>query len=161
MGWRRAGLVPARERFDNGHVSATAGARRSAIGWFVGGRLNYWHVGIQQLSGQCETVLARGTGQQAIVPDAVEASGQDMDQEPADKLVARQRHDLLALLPIAAIVLEPECDVALIEVDKAPVRDGDAVCIARQIGEHGLRSGEGWLGIDHPTLFADWGNVAQ
>jgi hypothetical protein len=38
------------------------------------------------------------------MPDAVEAARQDMDQKAADELVRRQRHDLLAFGPVAAIV---------------------------------------------------------
>jgi hypothetical protein len=35
------------------------------------------------------------TGEQAVMPDAVEAARQDVEQEAADELVGRQRHDLL------------------------------------------------------------------
>ena len=48
------------------------------------------------------------------------------------------------------IVLDLECDASLVERDQAAVRDGDAVGIARQIGEHRLGPGEGRLGVDEP-----------
>ena len=91
------------------------------------------------------------------MPDAVEAARQDVDQEAADELVGRQRHDLLAFSTIAAIILVPECHSGLVEADEAPVRDGNAVGVAREIGQHCLRSGKGWLGIDHPALLPDRG----
>jgi hypothetical protein len=37
--------------------------------------------------------LAGGAGKQAVMPDAVEAVGQDVDQEPADELVRGEPHD--------------------------------------------------------------------
>ena len=49
------------------------------------------------------------------------------------------------------IVLDLECDASLVERDQAAVRDGDAVGIARQIGEHRLGAGERALGIDEPA----------
>ena len=38
------------------------------------------------------------------MPDTVEAARQDVDQEAADELIRRQRHDLLAFSSRAAIV---------------------------------------------------------
>src|SRR5882672_11700840 len=45
----------------------------------------------------------------------------------------------------------------LIAVDQTAVRDGDAVRIARQIGEHGLWTRERVLGVDEPALLAERG----
>ena len=100
-------------------------------------------------------VLVGRTGEQAVMPDAVEAARQDVDQEAADELVGRQRHDLLAFGAVAAIVLVAERDAGLVEADEPPVRDGNAVRVAREIGQHRLRPGEGRLGIDHPALLPD------
>lgn len=49
-----------------------------------------------QFAGACEAGLASGAGEQAVVPDATEARRQNMQQEAADELVGRERHDLLA-----------------------------------------------------------------
>ena len=86
---------------------------------------------------------------------------QDMEQEPADKRVRCQRHDLLPLGTITAIILEPEGDASLVERDQPPVRDGDAVGVARQIGEHRFGASERRLGIDDPALLSDRRQVAQ
>ena len=48
------------------------------------------------------------------------------------------------------VVLPAERDAALVEGDEAAVGDGDAVGVARQVGEHRLGSGEGPLGVDDP-----------
>ncbi len=62
--------------------------------------------------------------------DAVEALWQDMEQEAADELVRRERHDALPLGTMAAVVLVAEGDGGLVERDQAPVGDGDPVGIA-------------------------------
>jgi hypothetical protein len=43
-----------------------------------------------------------------------------------------------------------EGDAGLVERDQPRVGDRDAVSVAGEIGEHGLRSGEGFLGVDDP-----------
>ena len=49
------------------------------------------------------------------MPDAMAAARQDVDQEAADELVRRQRHDLLAFSPVAAVILVAERHTALVE----------------------------------------------
>ena len=69
------------------------------------------------------------------MPDAMEALWQDMEQEAADELVRRERHDALPLGTIAQIVLVAEGAAGRVEGNQAPVGDGDPVGIAREIGE--------------------------
>src|SRR5271166_2374749 len=95
------------------------------------------------------------------MPDAVKAAWQDMEQEAADELVRRERHDALPLGTIAAVVLVAEGDAGFVEGEQPPVRDGDAVGIAREIGEYGLGAGERRLGIDHEPLVPDCSEVTQ
>src|SRR5882757_11445057 len=82
--------------------------------------------------------------------DAVEALRQDMDQKSADELAGSKCHDLLALATIGTIILPSEGDAGAVAGDQPAVCDGDAVGIARQIGQHGLWPAEGTLGIDDP-----------
>ncbi len=91
----------------------------------------------------------------------MEAARQDMDQEAANELVGRNRHDLLPVGADAAVVLVAEGDAALVECDQAAVRDSDAVSVARQVGEHRLGAGERRLGVNHPALLADRNKVVQ
>ena len=72
------------------------------------------------------------------MPDAVEATRQDMEQEAADELVRCERHDSLPLRTIAAVVLVAEGDAGLVERNQTVIRDGDPVGVAREIGEDGL-----------------------
>ncbi len=65
--------------------------------------------------------LRAGTGEQAVVADAVEARRQDVEQEAADELVRRERHDALPLGAVTAIVLVAEGDAGLVERDQPTV----------------------------------------
>lgn len=95
------------------------------------------------------------------MPDTVEALGQDVSQEAADKRVGSQGHYLLPVIPIAPIILEPERDAFVIERDQPSVRDRDPVGVTRQIGEHRLGASKRWLGIDDPALLPNGRYMAQ
>jgi len=105
--------------------------------------------------------LAGGTGEQAIVADAMETLGQDVEQEPTNELVGGERHDLLAVGTAAAVILKAEGDAGLVEAQEAAVRDRDPVGVARQIGEHRLWPGERRFGINHPALLPDRRQMPQ
>jgi hypothetical protein len=45
---------------------------------------------IEQLARPGDVVGTGGAGEQAVVADAVEAAGEDVDEEAADELVGRQ-----------------------------------------------------------------------
>src|SRR5271166_831760 len=158
-GWRRAmrgspGLAPAGEGLDDDHVSPAAWARRTGVE-----RL-FWHVIIgrwrdgEEFAGARETGLARRTREQPIVADAVEPARQKVEQEAANELSSAECHDLLAVRAVAAIILIAERDAGLVEGENPPVRDGDAVSVAREVGEHRFGAGERRLGVDHPAFIA-------
>ena len=89
-------------------------------------------------------------GKQTAVADAVEAVRQYVDEEAADELGAGERHDLGPLAALGAVVLPLEGDCLAIERDQPAVGDGDAMGIARQVGEHGFGSAEWTLAVDDP-----------
>jgi hypothetical protein len=66
--------------------------------------------------------------------NAVKAMWQDMQQEPADELMRRERHDALPLRTIAAVVFVAEGDAGLVERNQTLVGDGDTVGVAREVG---------------------------
>jgi len=97
-----------------------------------------------------EVVGASVFGEQAVVTDAVEAFGQHVDEEAADELEAGERHLLVSIAALDAIVLPLEGHTVMIDRDQTSVRDCYAVGVARQIGQHGLRSTEWPFGVDDP-----------
>jgi hypothetical protein len=142
------------EDFDDNHATAAAWTSRLARIDGGSGRLAFRFCNGEQLTRTCDVVGARAFGEQAVVADAVEAFWQHVDQESADELAGSECHDLLAAATLGAIVLPSEGDALLIEGDQAAVGDGDAVGIARQIGQHCLRPAEWPLCVYDPLGFA-------
>jgi hypothetical protein len=125
--WWSARLSPAFEGLDDDHAPAAAGAWRPEVLRFVGiagvGRRG----DIQEFAGKREAGLAGGAGEQAVVPDAMEAAWQDVEQEAADELVGRERHHLLPINAVAAIVIVAEGDAALVEGDQGSFAGGGGI----------------------------------
>jgi hypothetical protein len=107
---------------------------------------------VEQTARPGDVVGARAAGEQAVVADAVEATRQDVDQESADELAGGEYHDLLTIAAIGTIVLPSEGHVGAVAGDQPAVGDGDAVGIARQIGQYGAGRRTGaW---HRPAMFA-------
>ena len=156
-----AGLAAGLEGLDDEHAAAAAGAR-------LGERLCYRRIDLDRFlchrRGQTEEFAcprdrlgAVRAGEQAVVADAMEAFGQHVDEEPADEFADVERHRRVPAGAFDPVVLDLERDAALVDCDQTAVRDGDAVGVARQIGEHGLRARERALGVDEPALLAERG----
>jgi hypothetical protein len=91
---------------QHGHGGRWSTGSSALSSWLVRGAT------VEQLAGERQAGLAGGAGEQAIVADAMEAARQDVEQEAADKLVGCERHDLLPVGPVAAIVLVAEGDAS-------------------------------------------------
>ena len=128
VGGRAARCAAAAKDLDNDHAAAAAGAwqamigRDVRIGWvarlrWIDGRRR----GGDQLSGARHVGLAAGAGQQPVVANAMEALRQNVEQEAPDELIGGERHGAVPHPPVAAVVLVPEGDAALVEGDEATV----------------------------------------
>ena len=84
--------------------------------------------------------------------DAMKPLWQNVEQKAPDELVGAERHCAVPRLPAAAVILVAEGHAARIESKETTVRDGDAMGVAGEIGEHRLRPGEGRLAVDEPFL---------
>ena len=82
--------------------------------------------------------------------DAVEASGQHVEEKAPDELVRREPHRLPAVRTVDAVVFPAEGDAGVVGRDEAAVRDGDPVGVAGQIGEHCFGPANGALAVDDP-----------
>ena len=74
--------------------------------------------------------------------DAVQALGQYVRQKAANELVGWQGHGLVPVRTLDPVILPLERDAGLVGGDQPAIGDGDAVGVARQIREHGLRPAE-------------------
>jgi hypothetical protein len=80
----------------------------------------------------------------------VEADGQHVQEKAADELGGVERHGPEPVAAFDPVVLPLEGDARLVERDEPGVGDGDAMGVAREIGENGPGSNEGPLGVDDP-----------
>ena len=79
------------------------------------------------------------------MPDAMEAAREHVKEEAADELVDSQRHRLAAGAALDPVILPGERDAAVVSADQPAVRDRDAVRVAGQVGQNGLRPRKGRL----------------
>jgi len=71
-----------------------------------------------------------------------------VEQEAADELLCVQCH--FFRLIVVSVIFPAEGDLAVLNVELAIIRNGQAVRVASQIVEHLLGSGERALGVDDP-----------
>jgi hypothetical protein len=100
-------------------------------------------------------------GEQAVVADAMEALGQNVNEKPADELADIEYHRRVQAGAFDPVVFDLEHDAVLVDRDQTAVRAGVAVGISRQIGEYGLRARERTLGVDEPALLAERGEECR
>lgn len=77
--------------------------------------------------------------------DAMKSPWQDMQHETADELIRGECHDLLLVGRVPSVVLVAKRHAVFVERQKATVRDGNAVGIARQVGQHRFGTRKGGL----------------
>src|SRR5256886_15992893 len=117
MARRRAGG----EGLDDDHAAAdTWTCRIVVIGSISIGRfaLRLWRN--EQFADARDVVGAGGVGQQAVVADAVEPLGQDVDEEWADELVCGKCHLLVSISALDSVVLPLEGDAVFVESARFP-----------------------------------------
>ena len=108
------------EHLDHDHAGAATRAWAGRQAWrirrdirlllWVGGRLG----GIEERAGRRDVVGAVGVGEEPVVADAVEASGQHVQQKAPDELVRVKPHRLPAARPVDAIVFPAERDAGVV-----------------------------------------------
>src|SRR5438128_8302049 len=91
----------------------------------------------------------------------MEAGRQDVEQEAAHELAYVEAHDFVLVKSVLAIVLPAETDMGRVEIKQAAVGDGDAMGVAREIGQDLLWTGEGLLGVDDPFGLAQRREVSS
>jgi len=105
-------------------------------------------LGGEQCARQRQQLLAEAIRQQAVVADADESAGQNVQEEAAQELDGVEGHD--ALLAAVSIIPPAKTRTLSVEGQQAMVGDGHAVGIAAEIAQHMGRAAEGRLGINEP-----------
>ena len=71
-----------------------------------------------------------------------------MEEEPAQELVDRKRHQ--AFFVFVSGIAPAESNAALVEGDETVVGDGYAMSVLAEIAKRMLRAAEGTFGVHHP-----------
>ena len=95
------------------------------------------------------TRCPRRVGEETKVTDAHEASGQYMNQKPAEELLYRQSH--LPLLVAMGVILPTEGDFLAVKGNQSVVGNRYPMGIPAEVSEHLRRPAEGRLGVDDPV----------
>src|SRR5262245_49388279 len=106
------------EDLDDDHAATAAGTRWLVVIGSVDG-LALGLGGGEQFAGARDVIGGGAFGEQAVVADAVEALGQDVDEKAADELVGCQRHLPVSVAPLDPVVLPLEGDTSLVACDQA------------------------------------------
>ncbi len=104
----------------------------------------------QVKASECEQSRTVRTGKVAEVPDADEASRQDMLAKATQELGCGESHD--ALLVAVGIVSPSEGHVVTIEAEQTLVADGHAVGVTAKVTKHTFGLPKSGLGVDDPVL---------
>ena len=109
--------------------------------------------GGEQLADTSKLCLAMAIGKEAVVPDSLEAIGQDVQEKTADKFVRGQCHARNArFMPV---VLPGEGDLIVRSVDEAVIGDGYAVGVAAEVAQNLFGASKRSLGVDNPVEAAE------
>src|SRR5256885_15321321 len=88
--------------------------------------------------------------------DAVEATGQHMQQKAADEFVRVERHHLMARPAFGAVIFPAEGNATLVERNQSLIGDRHAMRVTGEVGKHRGRAGEGTFSVNNPFLFTPW-----
>ena len=108
---------------------------------------------LQHGAAALEVLVLVAVAEKAEVSDTDEAVGEHVQEEAADELGGM---DLLGA-PLAAtlVVLVAEDDVVAFHAQQALIGDRDAMGVASEVVDDGLRSAKGLLGEDDPVFGAE------
>jgi hypothetical protein len=162
----KLGLAAGFEGLDNDHAPAAARTSVprlvfvSTRGVIAVAARRGWVGCAEEPAGQCDIGGSAGIGEEAIMADAVEPVGQDVDQKAANELVGIERHKLVTSGALGAVILPSERHAFAVERDEPTVGNSDPVRVAGQVGEHSAGSAKRPLGIDYPFVLAQCGEVS-
>lgn len=110
--------------------------------------------GGEEGSGCRDTGLAVARGEEPVVADFDEARRKNMEAKTPQELVEAKGHPPVPGVIGVIFVMESHRAGGGVDLVKPLIANSDAMGVARQVGEHGLRAGEGTLGINNPRFAA-------
>jgi hypothetical protein len=86
--------------------------------------------------------------EEAVVTDALEATGQDVEDESAEEICGLKMED--SSFAAVRVIPPPQSDDAVVHAEQAIVGQGDAVGVAGEVVQDLPGPAKGLLGIDDP-----------
>jgi hypothetical protein len=140
--------LAAGQAFDDEHG---AGADGTAQAWRLRRIDAGWHA--KKSAATFERSAPSAVGEESAVPDANQATRQNMQQEAAQELSGGNGHD--PLFAAVGIVPPTKRDAIVFKGNETMFGDGHTVCVPGQVVENMFGSAEGRLGVDDPVLLAE------
>ena len=95
-----------------------------------------------------QVLFAVSIAQEPVIANAVESSGENVEEESPNELLGRESHDFLLI--VVAVVPPVELDLPVLDIQQSMVGNRDSVGVAAHVFHHLLRSGERRFGVDNP-----------
>ena len=95
-----------------------------------------------------QLLFAVSIAQEPVIANAVESTGENVEQESPNELLGRERHDFLLI--VVAVVPPVEPDLAVFDLQDPMIGNRDPVGVAADVVHHLLGASEGRLGINDP-----------
>src|SRR5664280_1307025 len=124
------------------------------LAWLRMGRTFVGRGHAQELAAMLQLVFAVSIAQEPVIANAVESTGENVEEESPDELLGRESHDFLLI--VVAVVPPVELDLPVFDIQQSMVGNRDTVRVATHVVHHLLGSGEGRLCVDDPFHVAHW-----
>jgi len=93
-----------------------------------------------------QLLFAVSIAEESVIANAVESTGENVEEESPDELLRREGHGFLLI--VVTIVPPLELHLSVFDIQQSMVGNRDSVGVAAQAVHHLLRSGEGRFGVD-------------
>src|SRR6266699_3254539 len=123
------------------------------LAWLRLGRAFVGRSHAQKLAAMLQLLFAVSIAQEPVITNAVESTGENVEEESPDELLGRERHDFLLI--VVAVVVPIERNLAFFDIGDPMIGNRDPVGVAADVVHHLLGSSEGRLGVDDPFHAAD------
>ena len=99
-----------------------------------------------------QLLFAVSIAQEPVIANAVESTGENVEEESPNELFGRESHDFL--LAVVAVVAPVELHLPVFDLQDPMIGNRDPVGVAADVVYHLLGPGEGRLGVDDPFHMA-------
>ena len=99
-----------------------------------------------------QLLFAVSIAQEPVIANAVESTGENMEQESSDELLGRERQSFLLI--VVAVIPPLELDLPVFDIQDPMIGNCDPVGVAADVVHHLLGASEGRLGVDDPFRMA-------